>query len=67
MIENEVVCPFCGSDAEKRKDVVEVKIPYLGLTKKITPKKKWFCPNCLRHFKNPALKEEFVYEEEENK
>lgn len=50
---NKVICPFCGcSEAETRKD--KVTFDYYGIKKKLTPKKRYFCPNCKQFFKNPA-------------
>ena len=53
MTEEKVTCPFCGcSEAETRKD--KVLFEYGGIKKKLTPKKRYFCPNCKQFFKNPA-------------
>jgi len=59
MTEN-AICPFCGSDAEKRKDRVKTKIN--GITHNLIPNKKWYCANCKRHFKNSAHEGDFDYE-----
>ena len=59
MIETTAICPFCGSDAERRTDRVKTKIN--GITRNLIPKKKWRCLNCKQYFKNPASKEDFDY------
>jgi YgiT-type zinc finger domain-containing protein len=65
MIDKTAICPFCGSDAEQRKD--KVKFEYMGIKKNVVPKKRWFCPNCKQFFKDPASKEDFDYGEEKEK
>lgn len=52
-IEEKVICPFCGSEAETRRD--KVLFEYGGLKKKLTPRKRYFCSNCKQFFRNPGV------------